>query len=77
MAALAQHLAEHSGGLEPGHAGEVDRGLGMSCPAKHAALLSDQRKEMTRAGKIAGFACGIEDGQDRGGPLLGGNARPR
>ena len=72
---VGQDLAKHARRLEPGHAGQVDRRLGMPGPAKHAAFFGDQRRDVARADEIARLAVGVDDGQDRGGPLLGGNAR--
>ena len=49
------------------------------CPARRStpAFFGNQRKEVPRADEIARLAGRIEDGQDRGGPLLGRNARPQ
>ena len=77
VAVVGQHFAKHARRLEPGHAGQVDGGLGMTGPAEHPAFFGDQRKEVPGADEIARLAGRIEDGQDRGGPLLGRNARPR
>ena len=70
-----EDLAEDAGGPQAGHADQVDGGLRMSCPPQHPSLLGNQGKEVAGPEKIAGLIGRIDDGQDRGGPLLGGNAR--
>ncbi len=35
---VVHDLAEHAGRVEAGHAGQVDRGLGVAGPLQHAAL---------------------------------------
>ena len=74
LAAVGQHFAKNARGLKPGHAGQVNRRLGMPGPAKHPPFFGDQRRDVAGAEEIVRLAGGIDDGQDRGGPLLGGNA---
>ena len=54
-----QDLADHAGRVEPGQAGEIDAGLGLPDPLKHAAGAGAERERRA------------PDGEDRRGPWPG------
>ena len=66
-AVVVHDLAEHAGGVQPGHAGQVDRGLGVTGPLEHAALAVAQREDVTGPGEVVGPGGGVEDGVHGGG----------
>ena len=70
-----EDFAEHAGGPQAGHAGQIDRGLGMAGAAQHAPFLGNQRGDVARPHEIGGLAGRVDDGLDRGRPLLGRDAR--
>ena len=76
VAVVGKHFAKHTRRLEPRHPRHVDGGFGVTGAAEHPALFGNQRKQVSRAGKVARLAGRIEDGQNRRRPLLGRNARP-
>ena len=63
-------------GVQSGHAGQIDRGLGVSGAAQHAALLGHQRKQVPGPHEVGRLAGRVEDRADGRGPLLGRDARP-
>ena len=51
-AVVVDDLGEHAGLGEPGHAGEIDRRLGVPGPLEHAALAVAQREDVAGAGEV-------------------------
>ena len=49
-----QDLADDPGRVEPGQAGEIDAGLGLPDPLKHAAGAGAKGEDVSRPAKIGG-----------------------
>ena len=77
VADVVEDFAEHSGRREVCHAGEIDRGLGVSGTAEHASLFRDQGKEMTGPHEVGRRAGGVHDRGDRVGTFAGGDPGSR
>ena len=73
QAVVGDHLAEHAGRGQPGHAGQVDGRLGVAGPLQHPAVAGPQHVEVAGAGQVVGPGA-------RGRPAPGWSApgrRPR
>ena len=53
-AVLGDQLAQHAGRVQPGHAGQVDGGLGVAGPLEDAALPGPQDVDVAGTGQVAG-----------------------
>ncbi len=69
-----QHFAQDAGGVEAGHAGEIDGRFGMASAAEDAPFFGDQREHVAGAVKIAGDGFGVGECADGGRPFGGGDA---
>ena len=58
IAVGSEDFAQHAAGRQAGHAGQVDRGLGVSGAAQHAAFLGHQRKQVAGPHEVAGLLAG-------------------
>ena len=72
---LVDHLAQHAGRVEPGHAGQVDGRLGVAGALEHAALAVAQREDVAGAGQVVGAGAGIDERLDGGRAVEGRDAR--
>ncbi len=63
-----------AGGIETGHAGEVDGGLGLAGADEDAALAGAQREDVAGTGEVTGCGVGIDGGADGVGAVGGGDA---
>ena len=54
QAVLGDHLAQHAGGGQPGHAGQVDGRLGVAGPLQDPAVAGPQHVEVAGAGQVVG-----------------------
>ena len=64
-----ENFAEHAGGQQAGHAGQIDRGLGVAGAAEHAAFFGHQRKQMPRPNEVVRLARRVADRLDRARPF--------
>ena len=74
VAVLVDDLAQHAGRVQPGHAGQVDGGLGVAGPLEHAALAVAQREDVAGPGEVAGPGRRVDERLDGGGPVGGRDA---
>ncbi len=74
LAVVAHDFADDAGGIESGHAGEVDGGLGLAGADEDAALAGAQREDVAGAGEVARRGLGIDGGADGVGAVGGGDA---
>ncbi len=75
LAVVAHDLADHTRGVEPRHAGQIDRSLGLPGANQHPAAPRAQRENVTGAGEIGGGRARVESGADGVGSVGGGNSR--
>ncbi len=75
QAVVGDHLAEHPGRRQPGHAGQVDGRLGVAGPLEHAALAGPQHVEVAGAGQVVGPGAGVHQGPGGQRPVRGGDPR--
>ena len=75
LPAVGQDFAEHAGGQQASHAGQIDGRFGVSGAAQHAAFLGHQRKHVAGPKEVVRLALRVDQRQDRGRPLGGGDAR--
>ena len=68
---LADDLADHAGGREIGHPGQVHRGLGVTGAAQDATLLGAQRDHVAGAGEVVGGGGRIGEQPHRRGAVGG------
>ena len=71
-----EDFAQHAGGQQPGHAGQIDGRFGVSGAAEHAALFGHERKQVARAIEIGRLAVRIANRLDRRRPFGGRDAGP-
>ena len=67
-AVVVDDLGQHPGRLQPGQAGEVDRGLGVAGALEHAALAVAQREDVAGPGEVFGPGGVVEDARARSWP---------
>ena len=60
-AVVVDDLAQHAGGVEAGHAGQVDGGLGVAGPLEHAAVGVAQREDVAGPGQVAGAGGRVDE----------------
>ena len=72
---LVHHLADDSGGDQPGEPGEVDGRLGLAGSLEHAAGAGAERKDVARVDEIVRAPVRIDRGLDR--PRAVGGRDPR
>ena len=71
---LRHDLAEHARRAEARQPGEVDRGLGVTGPAQHAALAGAQWQHVPGAHEVRGGRLGVGEHPDRVGAVVGRDA---
>ena len=74
LAVVAHDFADHAGGSEAGHAGEVDGGLGLAGADEDAAAAGAEGKDVAGAGEVGGGGFGIDGDADGVGAIGGGDA---
>ena len=60
LAVVAHDLADHAGGIQTGHASQIDRCLGLPGADQHAALTRAQRKDVPWTGQIGRIRAWID-----------------
>ena len=74
---LVDHLAQHAGRVEAGHARQVDGRLGVTGALEHTALAVAKRVDVTGACEVAGTSAGIDERLNRGRAVEGRDAGAR
>ena len=69
-----EDLADDPGRIEAGQPGEIDAGLGLAHPLKHAAGPGAKRKDVPRAAEVGGNRRGVDGHVDGGGAVAGRDA---
>ena len=68
-------LADDGGGRSPGHARQVEGGLGLARAHEHAAGVVAQREDVAGAGEVGRPGCRIDEYLDGAGAVGRGDAR--
>ena len=80
-AVVVHDLADHGGRVQAGHAGDIDRGLGVAGAHQRAALAGQQREDMAGRDDVVAGAVGVDRDGDGlravGGGDAGGDALAR
>jgi hypothetical protein len=74
FAVVAHDFANHAGGVESSHAGQVDGGFGLAGADEHSPFAGAEGKDVAGAGEVAGGGLGIDGGADSVGAVGGGDA---
>src|ERR687894_752721 len=74
---LVDQLAQDAGRVEPGHARQVHRRLGVPRPLEHAALAGLEREDVAGAQQVGRAGRRVDQRLDGRGPVVGGDARRR